>query len=657
LARLSQNQEHCSALLKDHLTAALLVRAGECERALRRVTHTFDSIQGADGMVDATHTLDHSRILIIDDNPAIHDDFRKVLGRVVEDDGLGELRAAVLGKTKSPTTRRAEFDVEFASQGQQGLEAVREANLSGRPFSLAFVDMRMPPGWDGLETIEHLWEVDPDLHVVICTAYADYTWSDVVERLGNDDRWLILKKPFDNAEVCQMAAALTQKRRLVDQVKVAMCDLLERVDQGSTALLERKERMQAMFETAPDGIVVFGPDGNVESANSAASSLFGYGPTELVGRNVVTLLEKAVSYGTSHASVSTLFRVGSCGLKSSDEFDSVRKSGQVFPAQWTVGYYASSQHEFYTAIVRDLTDQKRLQCELAQAQRLESVGQLAAGIAHEINTPTQYVGDNVRFLKEAFRDLNSALAALTQLLEQCGSGPVDQTVVDGARAAIAGADIDYLVGEVPQAVDQALDGIEKISSIVRAMKEFSHPGSDDKTLVDLHAALETTITVARNEWKYVADVVTEFAPNMPSVPCLAGELNQVFLNLIVNAAHAIGDVVRDDAGSRGTITIRTHHDADWAEVRISDTGTGIPKEIIGRVFDPFFTTKEVGKGTGQGLAIARSVVVDKHRGAIDIQTDCGKGTTFRIRLPLVDYAAMNMSSKHQGAGLEPQRIS
>jgi len=276
----------------------------------------------------------------------------------------------------------------------------------------------------------------------------------------------------------------------------------------------------------------------------------------------------------------------------------------------------------------------QMQAELTQAQKLESVGQLAAGIAHEINTPTQYVGDNTRFLKEAFGQINSVLEEFDKLLRAAKDGAFDEQLVAGAEAALQQADVEYLREEIPQAIDESLDGIELVTKIVKSMKEFSHPGGEEKSLINLAEAIETTITVARNEWKYVAEIVREFDTELPPVSCLPGELNQVLLNLIVNAAHAIGDVLGDDPQEKGTITVGTRRDGEWAEIIVRDTGTGIPEDIRTRIFDPFFTTKEVGKGTGQGLAIARSVVVDKHGGTIHCETEPGKGTTFIVRLPI-----------------------
>jgi signal transduction histidine kinase len=211
---------------------------------------------------------------------------------------------------------------------------------------------------------------------------------------------------------------------------------------------------------------------------------------------------------------------------------------------------------------------------------------------------------------------------------------VDPLLVEELEAAIAKAEPDYLVEEIPKALSQSLEGLDRVATIVRAMKEFSHPGGEEKQSIDINHAIQNTITVCRNEWKYVAEMTTDLDPNLPLVPCLPGDFNQVILNLVVNAAHAIADTKNEGKKSKGTISISTRHDGDWVEIRIGDTGTGIPEKHRAKIFTPFFTTKEVGKGTGQGLALARSVIVGKHRGSINFETELGKGTVFIIQLPL-----------------------
>ncbi len=267
------------------------------------------------------------------------------------------------------------------------------------------------------------------------------------------------------------------------------------------------------------------------------------------------------------------------------------------------------------ALGREMESRLQAEAELRQAHKLESVGRLAAGVAHEINTPVQFVNDSIHFLRDATTDL---LAVVDKL-----------AAGTAAEQATEEFDLDYLRSRIPKAFDRSLDGLERVATIVRSMKEFAHPDSDVRP-VDLNAALACTLTIASSEYKYVADVVTAFG-ELPPVSCLPGAVNQVFLNILVNAAHAIGDVVTGTA-QRGTITVTTRAEGDYAVIEISDTGAGIPDAIKPRIYDPFFTTKEVGKGTGQGLAIARSVI-DKHQGTIDVASTVGH-TTFTLRLPL-----------------------
>ncbi len=280
-------------------------------------------------------------------------------------------------------------------------------------------------------------------------------------------------------------------------------------------------------------------------------------------------------------------------------------------------------------------EQNLLEVQLRQAQKLESIGQLAAGIAHEINTPTQYIGDNLHFLQTAFQDISRLLFRYQELIRDTQKNYPAAALATHVAEAQQAADLDFLMTEAPKAVQQSLDGVERVAKIVRSMKDFSHPGPSTKTLTDLNRAIDSTLTVARHEWKYVAEMQTDFDRTLPLVPCLPGEFNQVILNLVINAAHAIADRVGDGGRGKGTITITTRKLAEVAEIQVSDTGVGIPEKIRDKIFEPFFTTKPVGKGTGQGLAIARSVIIDKHGGTIEFVSTPGQGTTFIVRLPLM----------------------
>ena len=288
----------------------------------------------------------------------------------------------------------------------------------------------------------------------------------------------------------------------------------------------------------------------------------------------------------------------------------------------------------FIVLATDTTRGRMMEAQLRQAQKLESIGQLAAGIAHEINTPTQFIGDNLHFLRDAFTDLMPVLRCATFFSSQPAGTEPPPSMLEALRDSLAKADVGYLLDEMPKAISQSEEGIDRVARIVKAMKEFSHPDVDEMSPVDLNRAIESTIAVARNEWKYVADLVTDYDPQLPLVPCFPGDVNQVILNLIVNAAHAIAATPAVESGGKGVITLQTRLFPTEVEIRVQDTGTGIPEGIRDKIFNPFFTTKEVGKGTGQGLFLAHNVVVEKHGGSICFETQPGQGTVFIIRLPL-----------------------
>ncbi len=288
----------------------------------------------------------------------------------------------------------------------------------------------------------------------------------------------------------------------------------------------------------------------------------------------------------------------------------------------------------YLLVGDDVTDQQALQQQLQQAQKLESIGQLAAGVAHEINTPTLFVGNNTRFLQDSFHDLQGVLSSYQTLMEHCREKGVLPDLVERVETEIDKADIEYLTQEIPKAIDQTLEGVERVATIVQSMKEFSHPGGQEKAMIDLNKAIDSTITVSSNEWKYISEMVKDFSDDLPLVPCFPGEFNQVILNMIVNAAQAIDEAAKD--GQKGQITISTAVVGRYAQIRISDTGPGIPEQALSKIFDPFFTTKEVGKGTGQGLALAHRFIVEKLGGKLQCESTVGRGTTFIISIPLED---------------------
>jgi two-component system, NtrC family, sensor kinase len=271
----------------------------------------------------------------------------------------------------------------------------------------------------------------------------------------------------------------------------------------------------------------------------------------------------------------------------------------------------------------DVTERKEAEIRLASAERLESVGKLAAGVAHEINTPIQFVNDSVYFIRDAVHELFQ----ITERLRVLAGG--DRS--NAAALALLSGDLPYLAQQLPKALERSLDGLKRVAEIVRSMRELAHPDRPEMSEVDVNHVIRNALVVARAEYKYVAEVETDLAP-LPPVRCHAGELNQVMLNLLVNASHAIADVIAGN-GSRGLISVATRLDGEVVMISVRDTGGGIPENIRHRIFEPFFTTKEVGRGTGQGLAISHNIIVKRHGGSIECDSEIGKGTVFHLRLP------------------------
>jgi PAS domain S-box-containing protein len=398
-----------------------------------------------------------------------------------------------------------------------------------------------------------------------------------------------------------------------------------------TSVAEQKAHLEDIFESMAELVAVCGPDGTILSANRAIFATLGYQERELLGRPIDELLQTS-SFEELQRRARSLApateKVGpSITLRTKDGLPiPVLASATILSARAGTVTAAGD----LLLVLQDLREWQRLEDELRQAQKLESIGRLASGIAHEINTPVQFVSDSLAFIAVASRDL-MALVEKNRLFD----GMTPQALADFRRQTLEleeTLDYPYLVENLPPALGRMTEGLQRIASIVLSMKQFAHPDQKQRTMVDLNAAVQSTITIARGEYKYVADLETDLG-ELPLIACFAGELNQVVLNILVNAAHAIGDLVKG-TDQRGRIVVRTHREGEDAIISVSDTGGGIPQLARDRIFEPFFTTKEVGRGTGQGLAIARSVVVDKHGGTLTFETEVGKGTTFFIRLPI-----------------------
>lgn len=388
------------------------------------------------------------------------------------------------------------------------------------------------------------------------------------------------------------------------------------------------QQLSLAVEQSPVSVVITDPRGSISYVNRKFTECTGYSLDEVAGKNPRILNSGRADPG----SFQDLWKTIMHGHEWRGEFCNKKKNGELFWEAATITPIKNPKGEIthFLAIKEDITERRVLEGQLRQAQKLEGIGQLAAGIAHEINTPTQFVTDNLTFLRDSWTSTYRLLELYRGIVRRSiTSLPAD--VLASVEAAERDCDLEFIATEVPTAIDQGLDGARRVGKIVRAMKEFSHPDSADKTATDLNRAIESTITVARNEWKYVADIALELDASLPPVICYPGEINQVILNLLINAAHSIKERVKE--GQKGRITVRTRGMGDFVQITIKDTGTGIPEAIRTRIFEPFFTTKEVGKGTGQGLALAHSVIVKKHHGRIWFETEMGVGTTFFIDLP------------------------
>jgi PAS domain S-box-containing protein len=517
------------------------------------------------------------RILVVDDNPADR-----------------ALIASLLGPKYVVTT---------AADAKDGLKTYREE----RP-DCVLLDHHLP-GLAGLDVLASFAQQGAVV-VMLTGVGTDALAAEAFKRGARD---YVLKNGLNRNMLDRIVSRELERRRLELELQAT------------------QERFDEVAARIPEILWMRALDGQFLYLSPAFEQIWGVTREQMTP----TVWTKSLHPEDAAAEAEAVARAQS-GREYEIEFRIVRPNGEVRYIK-NRGYpiFEAGALVRFGGVARDVTDDLRLQAELRLAQKLEAIGQLAAGIAHEINTPAQYVGDNVAFVASGFGDLLPVLKEFSNVLANGGiAAPAD---AERLRSLVKLADIDYLLDEIPAAIAQAAAGMKQITKIVLAMKEFSHP-ADDLTPTDLNHIITNTVTVARNAWKYVADVKFDLADELPLVVCLPSQINQVVMNLVVNAADAIGEVV---AGSdaKGAIMIRTRLEAESALIEIEDTGCGMPQAVLERIFDPFFTTKAPGKGTGQGLAIARRIVVDHHHGTLRVASVAGKGTTFSIRIPLAAPAA------------------
>jgi PAS domain S-box-containing protein len=399
-----------------------------------------------------------------------------------------------------------------------------------------------------------------------------------------------------------------------------------RLDEAAARLSAQDDelaRRAAVLSATDLAVVTASLDGVITGWNPAATELYGYTPDEVLGRRVPEVFPAAAP-----RIVEAMERVVA-GESATFETAYPREDGATLELSLTLAGFGhrDGAASSVVGIARNIGDQKTRDAEFHQESKLESLGRLSAGLAHEINSPIQFVGDNARFLEEAYEELIRVVGVYRGLLDT--SNPIGwMERQERVREAESSIDFDYLQTEIPSAVAQTLEGIERVSTIVRAMKTFSHPGHQEQVPANLNEALAATVTVARHQIAEVADLDLQLA-DLPPVRCNIADLNQVFLNLIVNAADAI-----EESGRRGLITVATVVDGEDVVVRISDTGGGIPEDVRSKIFDPFFTTKDVGRGSGQGLPLARGIVQEGHGGSLTVESVPGQGSTFAVQIPI-----------------------
>lgn len=459
-------------------------------------------------------------------------------------------------------------------------------------------------------------------------------WPDSVYGVANPEWWRFLEHAgwivFEDVVLVytcvramrELSETATREARL-ERVKNAV---ERKVRARTLELQESMQRYRSLVEdTAAIPFEICAETMRLVYIAPQAAALFECEPAELADQ---ALLESLVHADDILRLLSTIEAYGRGDATTSDpiDFRLITRNGRELHLR---SMLSSRSRGRIRGLTFDITKERRLELELQQAQKLESVGRLAAGVAHEINTPVQFVSDSIQFVRDSTNELIELVRLQQTALDIMSVQPTPELrrACDEAGTAI---DLPYLEAEVPKALDRAVDGLDRVATIVRGLKVFAHPGSG-LTAIDLNRAVESTLTIARNEYRYVADLVTELG-ELPKVMCHAGEINQAVLNIVMNASHAITDRATRTQ-TRGTLTVKTHRDGDDVVISVGDTGAGIPDRIQGKMFDPFFTTKDVGRGTGQGLPIARAIVT-KHRGTLTFQTRLGVGTTFFLRIPI-----------------------
>lgn len=549
-----------------------------------------------------------SKVLVVDDNQSIC----FALATILESSG---------------------HDTETALSGEEA-----KAFLANASYDVVITDISMP-GMSGIDLLDDVQRANPDTSVLIMTG--DPTIETATKALHGGAFDYLVKpiNPEDVKRAVGRAAGVkdlkAQKRQLERDNLAYQHRLEQMVEERTTALRNSEARLAGILSVAPVGIYV-SQGGIIREVNPAFCTMLGFSKEELLGSDEQRLYPSTEHHHRFHGERDhAITKNGVARLTVTMQ----RKDGGIrhihLQAAPMIGHGEDAP---LTLVAQDLTEQMQLQAErdqseaaLRQAQKMDAIGRLAAGIAHEINTPSQFVIDNLSFLRDSFPDLRRLLSADESL--RISALTRGDPLAEAAAEIAATIDLDYLNEEIPKSLSQSMEGMERIKKIVLAMKEFSHP-AETKMPADINHLIENALTISHNEWKYVATATPKLDRGLPQVNCVPSEISQVLLNLIVNASHAIAEALPQNSAKLGTIDITTTHAGRWAEIRIGDSGCGVAPSIRERIFEPFFTTKAIGKGTGQGLALAWSVIVEKHFGTLTFESQVGVGTVFIIRLPI-----------------------
>nr|WP_321259289.1 PAS domain S-box protein [uncultured Pseudodesulfovibrio sp.] len=493
----------------------------------------------------------------------------------------------------------------------------------------------------------HLLYANEQMHRLTGASSVELSGRGWIQRIHPDERISILGSWFSSSRVSKRRRELrmlSNKREVfwvlgqIVELKNSNNDIVGNVltftdiTQIKEAELA-KSRLSAAIEQAGEMVIITDLRANITYVNPAFEEMTGYKREEVVGEN-----PRILNSGEQDAAFyEDLWETVTSGNVWSGRSLNLKKNGQRYTQEFSIGPIRDDLGSIigYVGVARDISDQLIIEAQLRQSQKLESIGELAAGIAHEINTPTQYVSSNIQFLKDSFVTYEKMLDQCRKLIEEVltmEEGVSCASLHELAENLLDEKELEYLKEDIPQALTESESGLKRVAEIVRSVKQLAHPGEMNKSYHRLNEIAKDAVTVSANEWKYVAEVKAEYDEDLPAVYCLKGEVGQVVLNLIINGAHAI-EKKKETSDEQGVIFIKTYQSGDMAVLEVSDTGTGIPQDVIDKIFDPFFTTKDVGKGTGQGLAIAHNVVVNMHGGNIDVLTEPGEGTTFVVRLP------------------------